>query len=266
MSAIVVLAQFDALVNKMESVSLKLCQKRIRPSANQLNEFQGLYMRFKGTLANFDAGIQRLLAIGYPDENDIQLAAQVRSAKSASLSLSTMTTLKRNLVLIFMGPTTFSLDSQQVKARNKQTEMRCEALKSQHAHVVLMWAMTLRPSSWKTSGGMNDKSFAFLIDELRHERMNQNPPQLYESMLSLAAEGPMKDSEPFKTFVHEAFKPVTEQSSTLKRKRTEEAPINLTAASEMSGSKKALAAKSSETPHSFRNNPTTMQQNRRKTS
>lgn len=165
-----------------------------------------------------------------------------------------------------MGPTKFTLDSEQVKARNKQTERRCETLKSQHAHVLLMWAMTLRPSSWKTSGGMNDKSFAFLIDELRNERMNQNPPQLSKSLLSLAAEGPMKDSEPFKTFVDEAFNSVIEKSSNCKRKRTEEAPINLTAASELSSSKKALAAKSSETPHSSRNNTSTIQQNRRKTS
>ncbi|CAI7622815.1 unnamed protein product [Penicillium pancosmium] len=256
MSAIVVLSQFDTLVKKMESVSLKICQKRIRPSANQLAEFRGLYTRFKATLANFDTG--------YPDEKDIQLAAQVRSAKNnASLDLSTMTILKRNLVLIFMGPTTFTLDSQQVKARNKQTKMRCETLKSQHAHVVLMWAMTLQPSSWKTSGGMNDKTFAFLIEELRHERMNHKPPQLYESMLSLAAEGPMKVSGPFKAFVDEAFKPATEKDLSLKRKFTEEAPINLTAASEVSGSKKA---KASATPHSLRNNTTTMQQNRRKNS
>ena len=153
MSAIVVLSQFDVLVKKMELVSLKLCQKRIRPSANQLAEFRDLYTRFKATLVNFDAGIEGVLALGYPGEEEIQLASRVRSAKNdASPAPSTITTLKRNLVLIFMGPTTFTFESKQVQARNKQTEMRCAALRAQHPHVILMWAMALQPSAWKASG------------------------------------------------------------------------------------------------------------------
>lgn len=82
MSVSVVLSQFDALVNKMESVGLKLCHKRIRPSGGQLNEFRGLYTRFKATLANFDAGIQGLLAMECPDARDIELADRVRSANN----------------------------------------------------------------------------------------------------------------------------------------------------------------------------------------
>lgn len=266
MSAVVVLSQFDSLVNKMESVSLKLCQKRIRPSTDQLTEFRGLYTRFKATLANFDAGIQGLLAIGYPDEEDIRLASRVRSAKNdTSFTPSTMTTLKRNLVLIFMGPTTFTFESKQVKTRNKQTETRCATLRSQHAHVILMWAMALQPSAWKASGGMTDKTFHFLIGDLHHERIEQIPPRIFETILSLAKEGPLKASGPFQTFIEKVSNPSGEQQSSLKRRRIEETPMDSTGfeATDEGGPEGTLATESREIHHSHKNNSTAIQQNRR---
>jgi hypothetical protein len=62
MSVSVILSQLEALVTKMELVGSRLCNKRIRPTADQLNDFQNLHTRFKATLANFDTGIQKLLA------------------------------------------------------------------------------------------------------------------------------------------------------------------------------------------------------------
>lgn len=115
--------------------------------------------------------------MGYPDEEDIHLADRIRSAKDfGSITSPALTTLKRNMVLIFMGPKTSNLDSNQVKTRNKHTEMRCKTLRSQHGHFVLMWAMALPPSTWKASGGMTDKTFDFLVEDLGEERMNQISP------------------------------------------------------------------------------------------
>lgn len=269
MSACVVLSQFNALVNKMESVGLKLCQKRIRPSGDQLNEFQGLYTRFKATLADYDTGIHKLLAMGCPNQEDIQLASHVRSVTcDAPLTSSTVTTLKRNLVLIFTGPTTFTLDSKQVKTRNKQTEMRCEMLGSQHAHVILMWAMALQPSAWKSSGGMTDKTFGFLIEELEDERINRIPPQVSKIVLSLAAEEPMKTSTSFNRFVESVSKLASEPQTPLKRRRTGETPkdppvFHTTDESEPRG---ALTTESRVAQHTPKNNSTNIQQNRRKIS
>lgn len=263
MSAIVVLSQFDALVKKMESVSLKLCQKRIRPSADQLSEFRDLYTRFKATLANFDAGIQGLLAQGYPDEEDIRLASRVRSAKNDEfLAPSMITTLKRNLVLVFMGPTTFTFESKQVKARNKQTEMRCAVLRAQHAHVILMWAMALQPSAWKASGGMTDKTFGFLMEDLQHERIERIRSRIFETILSLAAEGPLVASGPFQTFIEKFTSPSAEQQSPLKRRRIEESLAEFEVTHE-GGLEGTLAAGSRELHHSPENNSTVIQQTRR---
>jgi hypothetical protein len=204
--------------------------------------------------------------MGYPDKEDIRLASCVRSAKNdASLTPSMMTTLKRNLVLIFMGPTTFTFESKQVQTRNKQTEIRCAALRAQHAHVVLMWAMALQPSAWKASGGMTDKTFGFLMEDLQHERIERIPPRIFETMLSLAAQGPLMASGPFQTFIEEFPSPSTEQQSPLKRRRIEETPTDLAEfeATDEGGPEGTLASGSRELHHSPENNSTVIQQTRR---
>lgn len=207
MSVSVVLSQFEALVTRMESVGSKLCTKRIRSTRDQRDEFQNLHKRLKATLATFDTGIQRLLAIGTPDEDDIHLADRVRSAKDfGSITSPILTTLKRNMALIFIGPKTSNLDSTQVKTRHKQTEMRCETLLSQHGHVILMWAMALPPSVWKTSGGMTDKTFQFLIEDLEDQRLDHISPQILEIVQSLAEEEPLNTSDSFKVFVESMSK------------------------------------------------------------
>ncbi|KAJ5998011.1 hypothetical protein N7522_009671 [Penicillium canescens] len=231
MSVCVVLAQFDSLVTRMESFSSRLSGKRIRPTRDQLNEFQNLHMRFKTILADYDTGIERLLTTGLPDADDISIGDRVRSNKDSSLvTSSTLTTLKRNIVLIFTRPKTSKLDSSQVKTKNKQTESRCGRLRSQHSHVILMWAMTLQPSTWRTSGGMTDKTFYFLIDDLQEERMKQIPRKISDTLQSLAEEEPLNTSDSFKTFIEDVRKPAVDQQdaagirTTLKRKRIAEIP------------------------------------------
>ncbi|KAJ5550178.1 hypothetical protein N7461_004876 [Penicillium sp. DV-2018c] len=229
MSVGVVLAQFEALVTKMELIGLKLCNKRIRPTADQVNEFQNLHTRFKATLPNYETGIQRLSTIGTPDEQDVQLADHIRAAKNTpSTAPSTLTSLKRNLVLIFMGPKTFQLDSKQVKTRNRQTEVRCETLRSQHSHVILMWAIALQPSTWKTSVGMTEKTFEFLTKDLGVERLDWIPPQISEIVLSLAAEEPMNTCDSFISFAENISRVPAEQQRALKRRRTAEIAVHST--------------------------------------
>lgn len=67
-------------------------------------------------------------------------------------------TLKRNIIPIFIGPTTFTFDSKPVKLRNKLTEMRYEALGSQHTYVTPSGAMP-----WRFSP---DSTVGFLIEDL----------------------------------------------------------------------------------------------------
>lgn len=81
MSARVVLSQFESVVNRTESLSSRLCTKRVRATRDQLSEFLTLHTRLKAILASFVSGIQRLSSMASPDEEDILLADHVRSAK-----------------------------------------------------------------------------------------------------------------------------------------------------------------------------------------
>jgi len=114
--------------------------------------------------------------------------------------------------------------------------------------------MTLQPSAWKTSGGMTDKTFGFLIEDLQHERIDRIPPQICETMLSLTEEGPLKASESFKTFIEKVSNPRIEQQSPLKRRRIEGSPINSTGfeATDESEPKETLATDPRGTKKKFR--------------
>ena len=269
MSVSVILSQFESLVTRMELVGSKLCNKRIRPTPDQLNEFQNLHTRFKTTLASYDIGIQRLLAIGSPAKEDLQLADRIRAAKDfAPITSPILTTLKRNLILIFMGPKTFEFDSKQVKTRNRQTEGRCKTVRSQHSHVILMWAMTLQPSTWKTSVGMTEKTFEFLIKDISDERMNQISPQISEIVLSLAAEEPMNTSDSFASFSENVLKDVAELRPALKRRCTTGITVYATVseAVDETGPRFTSANTESHEKQHTANNIPRIQQSRRKKS
>jgi hypothetical protein len=60
---------------------------------------------------------------------------------------------------------------------------------------------------------MTDKTFHFLIGNLYHERIEQIPPRIFETMLSLVKEGPLKASGLFQTFIEKVSNPSGEQQS-----------------------------------------------------
>ncbi|QSS70930.1 hypothetical protein I7I50_01588 [Histoplasma capsulatum G186AR] len=201
MSAGAVLSQLEALVARTELTASKLAAKKIRPTRDQLDDFQKLSDSFKAAFATVDAEVEKLLLAGQPTDEDINLMNQIRSTKAhRSITTPTLTIFRRNLVLIFTGPNDSSLDSLQVKARKKHTRARCEALRGQSPHVILMWALALPPSTWKTSGGMTDSTFNFLIEGIKMERINQLAPEILPSVQSLGKEEPLNKCDTFQAF------------------------------------------------------------------
>ncbi len=196
MSVGLVLSQFENLVSRTESMGSKLSAKNIRPTKDQLNQFSELKIRLTTAMANIDAEITSLLQ---PHAGITDLANQIRSIRSISQPPSS-TMLSRNLVLIFMGPKISGLDSNQVKANKEHTRKRCHTLRSQHPHLVLMWAAALPPSSWKTRT-MTDITFDFLIHGLEADRLNCLLPEMRHCLQSLEKEEPLNTCDLFKTFV-----------------------------------------------------------------
>ncbi|EAS29994.3 uncharacterized protein CIMG_08740 [Coccidioides immitis RS] len=207
MSVGLVLSQLETLVSRIELMGTRLSNKTIRPTSNQRDHFQGLSARLRAALAIIDIRIGELLS---PTDKEIGLANQVRSAKIyVSITSPILTLLRRNLALIFTGPTPSNLDSAHVQARKKQTRTRCETLRKQNTHLILMWAMTIPPSTWKSSAGMTDSTFYFLVEELETERMIRISSQLLESLRSMAKDEPLTTCGAFHTFVVDVSKLIT---------------------------------------------------------
>lgn len=179
----------------------KLSARKIRPTNAQLDQFRELRARLTSAMENIGDQITSLLQ---PLTDATRFADQIRSFKNLS-QLPSSTTLSRNLVLIFTGPKISVLDSKQVKANKEHTQMRCRTLRSQHPHVILMWAAALPPSSWKTRT-MTDNTFDSLIHTLEADRLDDLSPEMRCTLQSLGEEEPLKTCNPFKTFISEVLK------------------------------------------------------------
>jgi hypothetical protein len=201
MSVGLVLSQFEILVARAESMDSKLSARNIRPTNAQLDQFRELKARLASAVENIDA---QVTSLSQPHTETTRFADQIRSIKSIS-HLPSSTMLSRNLILIFAGPKISSLDSKQVKANKEHTQMRCDALKSQHPHVILMWAAALPPSSWKTRK-MTDNMFDSLIHTLKADWLDGLLPEMRRSLESLGEEEPLNTCNPFKNFISEVLK------------------------------------------------------------
>jgi len=70
----------------------------------------------------------------------------------------------RNVVLIFHGPVTSTLDSEEAKSRKAFTRERCEKISALGPDGVLSWALTLAPHLWDP-GVMGREVFDYLLKE-----------------------------------------------------------------------------------------------------
>ncbi|OJD19184.1 hypothetical protein ACJ73_08658 [Blastomyces percursus] len=199
MSAGLVLSQFEALAARTESMLLKLTGRKIRPTRDQRDEFRKLRGRMDSSWAALNAAIAKLNHCG---DEDIAIANQIRDTKNyQSITSPILMNLRRNLELIYIGPKDSELDSEQVKTRKRHTRTRCGVLRSQHPHVILMWAMALPPSSWKTSGGMPDGTFDFVIDDTYTERIPLLSSDILQTLQSLEKEEPLNTCDMFRDLV-----------------------------------------------------------------
>lgn len=198
MSTGVVLTQFSNLVNHMELIGPKL-KSSIRPTRDQFEQFRTLAARLKAALAGVESDVEILLRKAAPKENELKLAQAIRSPKTMNSQLATL--LRKNLVLIFCGPEESALDSPQVRARKLKTRSRCGKLRSQNPQLILMWAMSLQPSTWIHQTIMPNSTFDYLIKELKAERSTEILTETAEILQVLNKEGPLCNCRLFQLFL-----------------------------------------------------------------
>ncbi|OJD10776.1 hypothetical protein AJ78_08306 [Emergomyces pasteurianus Ep9510] len=173
MSAGLVLSQFKALAARTESMLLKLTGRKIRPTRDQRDEFRKLRGRMDSSWAALNAAIAKL---NHCEDEDIAIANQIRDTKNyQSITSPILMNLRRNLELIYIGLKDSELDSEQ--------------------------AMALPPSSWKTSGGMPDGTFDFVIDDTYTERIPLLSSDILQTLQSLEKEEPLNTCDMFRELV-----------------------------------------------------------------
>ncbi|OAL68713.1 hypothetical protein A7D00_7116 [Trichophyton violaceum] len=101
MSTGTVLLQLEALVSRVESMSSKLTNKKIRPTNDQHDEFQKLTKRMDSAWATVSAIVAKF---DPRNEKGITLANTVRATQEYQTITSPIFMILRNLELIFVGP------------------------------------------------------------------------------------------------------------------------------------------------------------------
>ncbi|PGH19286.1 hypothetical protein AJ80_04039 [Polytolypa hystricis UAMH7299] len=200
MSAASVLSLFEAMVDRMESMASRLTgRKKIRPTRDQRDKFQELKKRLDAASAIVNTAVVEL---SRRSEKEIALVEDIRRTKGyQSITATILRCLRNNLALIFIGPKDSKLDTHRVTLAKRQTRTRCELLRSQHAHVILMWAMAFSTSTWTTSVGMTNTEFDFLIDDTCAERIPLVSPEILRHLRVLREEEPLNACGKFLEFM-----------------------------------------------------------------
>lgn len=205
MSAGAIILQFSNLVKHSESLGPKL--SKIRPSKDQLTEIRTLCMKLKEATASIERHVEHLLQRSSPKDGDLDLLNRLRSSEPVDLLDPLLaSTLKRNLTLIFRGPDVSPSDSDKVKSRREKTRARCEKLRTQNPALILRWSINFQPSTWNNPTVMADKTFDFLISEMKMEKVSQMSPQIVDILQCLAQEEPLNSCESFQQFVQHTIK------------------------------------------------------------
>lgn len=213
MSAGAVLDQFSNLVKHMESLDPKLSSK-IRPSKEQLEEFQTLTKKLKCATAHIELHVAQLVEKANqrtaPTKHELDLLKSLQSSKLVDkLDNSLRARLGKNLALIFRGPDVSAWDSDKVRSRRDKIRTRCERLRAYDPRLILKWSITFQPSAWNQPTIMAENTFEFLVGKLETEEFGQIPPQIMNILQSLQQEDPFKDCNPYHEFVQKATSTMT---------------------------------------------------------
>ena len=208
MSAGAVILQFSNLLKHAESLGPKLSTK-IRPNKDQLKEIQTLCTKLKDATASIEGHVKSLLQKAAPSDKELELLNRLRSSKYFDQSNpSMMTTLRKNLVLIFRGPDVSALNTDDMRSRRDKTRARCEMLRAQNPSFILRWSITFQPSKWNLPTVMAGNTFDFLVNEMKTVA-GPIPSQFANTLKCLEQEEPLKSCKTFHEFVQTTINTMT---------------------------------------------------------
>jgi hypothetical protein len=184
------ISQFETLATTAEQVAELLRQLHL-DSSLQHEALVASNARFSNAITQISNEIKRLEQ-EYQSPITQQLSKLLPRVSSAKDSLAKgqkkyLSKLPLNLAFFFEGPTTTENDKPIVKARNKQTAIRCQQICSLNPSAIVLWAATFPPTAW-TAGFMLDAIFAELVRTMEGERLGVWFESLVEVLRGVGAE------------------------------------------------------------------------------
>lgn len=206
MSAASAVMQLEALIKQASSLAQTFGEGKMRPTTDQYSSLEDLSAKLSEVAAKVAENInvsarahrtqtfqeaQKLLSVARADGEALFRTGQPKN----------LATFKRNISLIFEGPSESSLDSGANKRRKILTKQRCERLSSLNPDSVLLWSNALTPTMW-TANEMSRDVFNCLANQMENERVIQNwPSELSTTMHVLGKEGQLRTSDKYRDFL-----------------------------------------------------------------
>ncbi|KAF2476199.1 uncharacterized protein BDR25DRAFT_194241, partial [Lindgomyces ingoldianus] len=123
-----------------------------------------------------------------------------RATIIAEKTIRKMSTLRKNLALIFSGPTASALDNARNRTRMKQTSLRCARIRSLRPDSIISWAAALPITDWK-SDGMSNEVFDYLASRIDAAREVQPWPSVVRDVLRIFQLEVLPHSEEYNKFL-----------------------------------------------------------------
>ena len=124
-----------------------------------------------------------------------------RATIIAEKTIRRMSTLRKNLSLIFQGPTASALDIARKRRRMSQTSLRCWQIRNSRPDSIISWAAALPATDWKSSDSMSNEVFRHLIDKMEAAGDVQPWPPVVRTVLLIFQAEVVPHSEEFNNFL-----------------------------------------------------------------
>ena len=206
MSAASAVMQLEGLIEQASSLAQTFGEGKMRATTDQYSSLEGLSAKLLEAAAKVAENInvsarahwartfqeaQKLLSVARTDGEALFRTGQPKN----------LTTFKRNISLIFGGPSQSSLDSSSNRRRKLLTKERCETLSGLNPDSVLLWSNALTPTMW-TANEMSRDIFNCLVKQMENKPVIQNwPSELSTTMRVLGKEGLLKTSDKYRNFL-----------------------------------------------------------------
>jgi hypothetical protein len=201
MSAASAIMQLEDLIKQASSLA-QTFEGEMRFTIDQYSHLEGLCAKLLKAAENINASASAHRARAFQEAQKLLSVAQTDSkALFRTGQPKNLVTFKRNISLIFLGPSESSFDSLSNKRRKTVTKERCEKLSSLDPDSVILWSNALTPTMW-TANEMSGDVFNYLATRIEKERVIQNwPPELFTTMHLLGQEGQLRTSEKYRDFL-----------------------------------------------------------------